>query len=66
VVFAGQDQPAHATAGCGLDDLIRVKGGRGKQGRDFVSETPLLIGERIHGKVEEPIELHPVPSQLAL
>jgi len=65
VVFARQDQPLHARALRGPDDLLGVESGRIEHLFLLVAVPPFLVGERVHRKVEEAIELHFVPAELA-
>ena len=66
VVFGRQDETLHSGLLGHRDNLIGVEGGRVEDLLVLVAITPFLVGEGVHGEVQEAIEFHLVPAKLPL
>ena len=66
VVFGRQDETLHpGLFGC-RNDLVGVEGGRVEDLLVLIAIAPFLVGEGVHGEMQEAIELHLVPAKLPL
>ncbi len=65
VVFGGEDQAAHSGHFGGGGDLGGVEAGGVEDCGGFVTVAPFLVGECIYRKVDESVEFHVVPGELA-
>ena len=65
VVFAGENETLHAGFLGGANDLLGVEGGGVENFLALIAVAPFLVGERVHSEMQEAIELHFVPAQLA-
>src|SRR5437667_1375615 len=64
MVLAGEDQSLHPAALGGAHDLVCVKIGGIEHRRRLVPVAPLAIRERVHGEMQETVELELVPGEL--
>src|SRR5207247_11316506 len=61
VVLAGENQSFHPAVARGTDDLVGVEIGRVEDRGRLVAVAPLAVRERVHGEMEEAVELELVP-----
>ena len=66
VMFRGEDEPLDASGFRRGDDLMCVESGGVENTFRLAPESPFAISERVHGEMEEAIELHFLAAQLAL
>src|SRR5262249_56595110 len=59
------DEALDARVACAARALARVQARRIEHALGLVAVAPLLVGEGVHGEVEEPVELEVVPGELA-
>src|SRR5216683_2874683 len=64
-MLACEDQTPHTRVARGFHDLIGSEVRGVEDGGRLVAVAPLLVCERIDGEVQEAVELHLVPAQLA-
>ena len=65
VVLGGEDEPLHAAAAGGVDDLGGTEIARVEDIRGFVAQPPFAVAKGVDGEVQEPIKLMGVPGLLA-
>lgn len=64
MMIGGKAQAFHARARRGAHNLIRTEITGIKQGRGFVTITPILVGEGIDGEMKKAVKFRFVPCQL--
>jgi hypothetical protein len=65
VMFAGEDEAFHSRLDRGPSDLVGIKVGGVEHRFLLVAISPFLVGEGVHREMEEAVEFHFMPAELA-